>query len=761
MTITLTDARQGTDPSFHFTPFCYDQGLLQQDLNMDSGHTWKFSRAGGFDQVRLDAGSDLMALDQLDQKLWVALACPATGLEFDSRTLALIDSDNDGRIRAPEIIEAVKWACRRLKNAGDLLGGSAQLPLSAINDAVPEGQQLLASARAMLASLGNPNAAVISVQDTLETGKVFAQARFNGDGIVPADSAEDDAATKAVIGDIIACLGAETDRSGKPGITQAKADAFFAEAHAYSDWWKKAEDDDAILPLGGSTAAAAFQAVKTKVDDYFIRCRLAAFDPRSVNALNREEKDYLAFTAKDLTASSAEIAGLPLAQVAAGRPLPLAEGLNPAWAEAMAAFATHVVRPMFNSKAALSEADWAMINGRFAACLVWSQAKAGLTVEKLGLVRVRQILGGRGREAITALIARDKALQPEADAIAAVERLARYYRDLYKLLNNFVCFRDFYGRKEKAVFQAGTLYLDQRSCDLCITVSDAAKHAVMAGLSGTYLAYCDCVRKSAGEHTQIVAAFTDGDSDNLIVGRNGVFYDRNGRDWDATITRIVDNPISIRQAFWAPYKKAARIIREQAAKHAAAADQSAVANLAAVAEVETPTAKAPRQPAPRKLDPGLIAALSVGAAGLGGMIGSIVLGFLSLKWLMPMGVVGIMLIVSGPSMLLAWLKLHRRNLGPILDANGWAVNAKARINVPFGASLTRVASLPAGAQRDLTDLFAEKHHPWKLYFALAAILLLALCWWHGWLDHSLPGFAKSTTVLGANAPASTPPGQSK
>ena len=114
---------------------------------------------------------------------------------------------------------------------------------------------------------------------------------------------------------------------------------------------------------------------------------------------------------------------------------------------------------------------------------------------------------------------------------------------------NFVNFRDFYGRKDKAIFQAGTLYLDQRSCDLCLTVEDAGKHAAMAGLAGTYLAYCDCYRKGTGEKMQIVAAFTGGDSDNLMVGRNGIFFDRKGRDWDATITKIVDNPISIRQAF--------------------------------------------------------------------------------------------------------------------------------------------------------------------------------------------------------------------
>ena len=58
-------------------------------------HTWKFFRAGGFDQVKLETGADLANLDQLDQKLWVALACPTRGLEFDSRTLDLVDADNN------------------------------------------------------------------------------------------------------------------------------------------------------------------------------------------------------------------------------------------------------------------------------------------------------------------------------------------------------------------------------------------------------------------------------------------------------------------------------------------------------------------------------------------------------------------------------------------------------------------------------------------------------------------------------------------
>jgi len=117
---------------------------------MSAKHAWRFARVGGFDQVRIETGADLMNLDQLDQKLWVALACPTTGLHFDAKTLTLIDTDKDGRIRAGELIAAVKWAAGLLKNPDDLCKGSAKLPLSAINDASAEGKAVLASAQRIL-----------------------------------------------------------------------------------------------------------------------------------------------------------------------------------------------------------------------------------------------------------------------------------------------------------------------------------------------------------------------------------------------------------------------------------------------------------------------------------------------------------------------------------------------------------------------------------------------------------------------------------
>ncbi len=689
-----------------------------------AAHTWNFFRAGGFNQVKLETGADLANLDQLDPKLWVALACPAHGLEFDERTLELIDTDHDGRIRAPEVIAAARWAAGLLKRPDDLIRGSASLALAAIDDSNAEGARVLASARQTLADLGKADADSISLEDTADTVKIFAAKRFNGDGIIPADAAEDPA-LQAVIADIIACLGPSTDRSGAPGIDQAKADAFFAEARAFDAWWRAAEGDPDLLPLGPGTAAgyAALTAIRAKVDDFFTRCRLAAFDPRALGALNRQESEYLELAARDLSGSAAEVAGFPLARIEPGRALPLGDGLNPAWSGAVAALRASAVEPLLGDREALSEADWQRLAAAFAGHERWLAERAGAGVEPLGLARVREILAGDSQDAVTALIARDQALEPEASAIEAVERLIRYHRDLHKLCLNFVSFKTFYERAEPSIFQAGTLYLDQRSCELTLPVESPARHAAMAGLAGAYLAYCECARPGTGEKRTIVAVFSQGGDDNLMVGRNGVFFDRKGLDYDATIVKIVSNPISLRQAFWAPYRKLVRLIEQQIAKRAAAADAGSQAHLAKAAEGAA--AGAPPKKEEKKVDVGTVAAMGVAV----GAFGTALAYFLGLfkgiaAWQVPLLVAGLMLLISLPSVVLAFMQLRKRNLGPILDANGWAVNAKARINVPFGTSLTGIAKLPRGSRVDAGDKFAEKASVWP-----KVLLALFLLWW--------------------------------
>ena len=292
-------------------------------------------------------------------------------------------------------------------------------------------------------------------------------------------------------------------------------------------------------------------------------------------------------------------------------------------------------------------------------------------------------------------------------SIDSVERLARYHRDLARLLANFVNFADFYDPARPAIFQCGTLYLDSRHCDLCIHVDDPGAHAALATMSKCYIAYCDLRRP--GESMKIAAIFSNGDSDFLMAGRNGLFIDRKGRDWDATIVKVIDNPISIRQAFWAPYKKVIRLIEDQVAKRAAADEADSDARLSAAAAITTNADKAPLRPESRKIDIGTVAALGVAVGAIGGALGAIATGLARLEWWqLPLVLVALILLISLPSMLIAWLKLRQRTLGPILEANGWAINGRVKINIPLGTSFTAIAKLPPNAQRSLEDPFEDK-----------------------------------------------------
>lgn len=697
-------------------------------------HKWRFRRSGGAEQVVLQSGEDLLRLDSLDQKLWVALSCPTEGLEFDEITLRLIDTDKDGRIRPPELIAALKWAGARLVNADTLLSGKAALPLAAISDASDNGKALVSAARRILESLDKADAEAISVEETHQAANLFAQFPFNGDGIIP-PSAVEDSAVKKLVEEIVATVGGEVDRGGEAGVTRAKLEEFYRELEDFSAWWRAGEENSSSpdrLPLGEATPDGyeTLRLVREKIDDFFFRCRLGEFDTRAVSYLNHSEKEYAVLAEKCLAAVPEELGARPLAAVGPDRPLPLRKGLNPAWTSAIGEFRDKVVAALVGDVDQLSEEDWKAIKEKFAAYESWLLAKKGTSVEQLGLPRIREILESDQRGAIEALIEQDLQRADEAAALEDLDRLARYHRDLFRLTRNFVSFHDFFSREERAIFQAGVLYLDSRSCELCVHVSDPNAHATLANLSRCYIAYCEC-RRLGEPPMKIAAVFSNGDSDNLMVGRNGVFYDRQGRDWDATIVRVVENPISIRQAFWAPYKKFARFVDEQLEKRAALADEATTKRMSAAAEGTASLDKtAPPPEPPKRIDVGTVAALGVALGSIGTFITVILIRMIEFGPWLPLALVAVILVISFPSMFLAWLKLRRRTLGPILDASGWAINGQVKIGVGLARSLTGIQQLPPDSVRELPDTFEGDARRKRLAWltVILAITILAFAW---------------------------------
>ena len=327
-----------------------------------------------------------------------------------------------------------------------------------------------------------------------------------------------------------------------------------------------------------------------------------------------------------------------------------------------------------------------------------------------------------------------------------LEKLLLLCRDYVTLLHNFVSFQDFYAKRAKAllgrgaddespwaIFQAGTLIIDQRACNLCLKVTDMAKHNTQAIDSGMFLIYCNCKHHATGQTMQIVAAMTVGDIRNLKVGKNALFYDRQGRDWEAEVVKIIDNPISIGQAFWSPYRKLGEWVSGLITKSAAEKEKKSFADLTAKLQAP-PAAGQAAQPAPFDIAKfaGIFAAIGMAVGAIGTFLTSLLneVGEFAKNgwWAIPTLIICILLAISGPSMVLAWMKLRKRNLAPLLNANGWAINADAIVSVLFGNTLTEQADFPV---LKLKKKGLSKTAKWAIAITVVLVIAaIAFVIWH-------------------------------
>ena len=687
-------------------------------------YNWKFFKSARCVQVKLEKGDDVAALGELDQKLWTVLSASTEGLRFDAETLKLIDSDGDGRIRVPEVLGAVDWLKARFKNLDFLFARKAEVALADVNDETEEGKALLASFRNILSRAAKNDATSLTLADVTGTTAIFNGQPFNGDGVVTPKSTSD-AKVADVVAKIVATEGAVKDRCGDDGVDQAKADAFFADVAAYLAWTKTGAD---AAKLGDRTAAAyaAFSAVESTINAYFT-----------------------------------PPADLPLVAEDPTPMLPLTAGVNPLWSAKFRAFATEVAGPALGQEGveSISRDDWAAIKAKLAPYGAWLAAKAGAAVESLGTDVLAEIVkDGKMQAAVNALIQSDLALADEYGRLVDCERAIRYAAHLADWLCNYVNQANIYDPKRQSVFHTGELFIDGRALRLCFFVAAEGAHAALAEKSKCCLLYVKLARKATGEAREICAVVTAGSTASLYVGRNGVFYDADGKDWDAVVAKVVEAQVSLKEAFWAPWAKIATTISDQCKKFLSSKQDSAVAK---VGDGVNAAAAAPAAPAAQPAPNGAALASSVAAIGIGvGFVGAACGSLLSILtktplWQTLLGVAAIILLVSLPSVVLAWFKLRARDLGAILNAGGWAVNRPLTFSIGLARTFTRPAKMPAGSLV-AGDPYAS-HGCLKLctVLVLVAAIAAAVCWKLGLLPCCRTCTSAPAPAAEA-APAATP-----
>lgn len=722
-------------------------------LNSSSGetnHKWKFFRSGGFDQVRIETVNDLRNLQNLDQKLWAILSSPTTNIYFDKKMLGFLDSDHDQHVRVPDIIHAVKWLDQVLNDLSFVFKATDSITLSDINTNTESGKKVYLSAQLLLTFLNKKDTDCLTLNEVECPEKIFLGSVINGDGVITTDSVESEKA-KEIITLIISTIGSIIDKNGKEGVDSSLVEQFYSELKNYSEWIQQAESNQSDIYFLHEKTESSFQnyqIVKQKIDDYFFSSQVLDFNQKYFELINEQPQKL-----SELDFNS--LRNLLIADVKPNQPLSFHQGVNPSWRKEIGDFYEQVIIPIYGNLLDLNEQQWEKVKTKFSHYENWINQKPNNKVESLGLEKINLLLAENQKEILLDAINNDLSVKSIIDGFEDVEKLIRYCRYFIEYLYNFVSLSNFFTKQAKAIFQMGDLFIDGKQCELVVQVNDMTKHGELANLSGIFLIYCHLKNRTTNDVMTVAAAITNGNTDNIMVGRNGIFYDRDGQDWDATIIKVIDHAISIQQAFWEPYKRVARMISSQIEKWASSKDKeiesksSDIVNDTADKMKKTHTTTVPAQPFDIGKFVGIFAAISLAIGAIGGALATVLTGFLGLVWWqMPLAIFGIILVISGPSMLMAWFKLRLRNLGPLLDANGWAVNTRATINIVFGSTLTKLATLPLGAERSLQDPFAEKKRPWKFYFFI--VLVIALVIWmyvKGFLDPSIEWIISKFSVF--------------
>lgn len=687
------------------------------------------------DQVVLQTSADIEALAELDPKLWVVLAMPITQHRC-SDALKLLDIDHDGKVKTAEILGAVEKLKAAFTSLDVLFSENTSIKQELIKD------KSLNNACKIAAQIAGSNIDKIDLDIVDKAIELFNTQLWNGDGVIVIEST-DEPEVKEYIAALIAGGYCTQDSSGNMGVDLASIEAFKKEAQDFLSWIEIGEALKKELPFTDlDTALAAYKSVATIVDDYFQKCALLGLTgkPDALNALMVKITEALS-SAPENNREALRILPLSIPQIDGF--LDIHGPFNPFYEPQARAF-FGIASAAYELDSKLERESWKRIVDDMEKYETWLAAKPVGRAQSIPPVRLKEMIQDSSLNKLLLLIEKDLQEAPRAEALRQLRDLLIIKRDFLKILRNFVTMDDFYATR-KSIFQSGRLFLDGREFELCLDVNNPNAHPSLVSLSNMYLVYCDIFRTS-GEKRTIIAGITAGEADGIYIGRNGIYIDDEGANWNATITRVLIQPISIREAFFSPYRWLARTIESLIVKRASTTESERQNQMKSAAEktleapIEGPQVNS--QAVAKKIDVGTVAAIGVALGSIGAMITSILSLFIGLGVWMPLGIALVFLLISGPSMILAAIKLRKRDLSPILNAEGWAVNGHLLLNIIFGSSLSHLATLPSNSVRTLNDPYAPKRKPWVLYLLILLIILAIAAWLLGWIEPIIDFFRK-------------------
>ena len=691
----------------------------------------RFVRYGRTYQLEVTSVADLADVLSLDESKWAATSAPATAYRCDAKFLKLLDTEGNGRINSDEIKAAIRWLLAQLRDPAQIPADTDEMPLAAVNPESPSGQTIIEAAAHLLATTGAEADDRISLAQVRHFQTNLQSQPVNGDGVIVPEAAADPQLA-AFIADVMKACPGQQDVSGRAGINEKQLDDFAAAVPAYLKWKRTGRlpaDSTAVpeLPLGAETPAihAVYAEHAAKVDLFFKLCRLKRYDPRTSPRLAGLESRVQELDPADPAAVDTYLAGLPVANPNEDGLLPLDEQrVNPAFREWFQSLRATVLPAVLTPvPEQLTETDWQQVKNVLAPYEGYLAQQTGAFVGVLPDEQLERYRAPAWTERTRELIATDKRVASIAEGVAQLERLLLCRRHLVALVNNFVSFPALYASDERALFEMGSVVMDGRRFSFAVKVDDVASHSVLAKTSQLFVMYMEI---TGGDKPFTVAVpATSGTKGNLSVGKRGVFFDVDRREYDARVLQIIENPVSLREALAAPFVRLWRLAEGKIEAWSGSAEKSLQTEfnqtLAASTQAATPPAAAAPAAAPEQPRGNFLFGMGVVVAALGSSFAFVTKTLSAMpRHQVLLGLLCTALAVMLPVSLIAVLKLRRQDLSALLEGCGWAVNVRMRLSRTQRRFFTREVAYPANAAG------TPRRH--GLLFCVLSILVALLVW---------------------------------
>jgi len=694
-----------------------------------------FKNYGGSYQLSIETPEDLKKVIDLDEALWAATSIPVEILNTDAKFLSYLDTDKNGRIRTDEIKTAIRWLFSVLKSCSRLAENTDTLMLEDINTDNAEGRVLQETAGIVLSNLDASHADRITLSQVRDVQGIMSSSATNGDGVITAEDT-DDKELAEFIRTIMKTMGVTPDASGKDGISSAHMNEFFAEARLYLDWMQKGKIPEGetrtdIMVWGKNKTEKAFAIIREleqKIAEFFALCAMYRFDIKVKEYLNLSPKELEDMDLTDKEVILARLKKAPLADVNNKSVLPLCGEINVLYSDKIKELKEDILVKVYGEEIKeLTQKEWERVKKTFSSYRSYLESKKGSKVENLSEEELLKYTSGDFRKKIDALIQKDLDVAEKIKHVQDVEKLILFQKLLMEFVNNSASFANVYNPEVRSLFEAGTLVIDGRKMTLALITSNRVLHKKIAEDSNVYLMYIEVTGKNGqNKKFDIVAAVTSGDSGALRIGKRGIFFTRDGKEWDAEVVDIVVNPIGIIESIKAPFIKLSDMIKKHVEKFAKTRE----------AKIET----AMLSPSGASITRDLLVGGGVAIAALGSSFAYITKAMSQVKLIHVATTLGLIIIaVLLPSLIIGIMKLRRRNLSIIFEASGCAINVRMKMTVNLGRIFTFIPPYPAGSKKkglDLLPKFVEQirlSRQRSLLKLLAAILLAEIIIFITWL----------------------------